>query len=186
MANYQLPANINKVQESTINYILRQCPNANMDKNIDYTVVDIVLHMDNLTSLQKVVNWFNQGFEENEIISIVNQPNERIEIMYDLINKGVERGNATAVICLSDEDLDICLSFINDYHINNDDLSTILYNKFDKMFPRMKHLIERGITHFEIAYTMAEENNDTEDNINKMMELISSGMYSRDAYGTLF
>ncbi len=185
MENIELPADISNVQTSAIKYILKQCPNANMDPELDYTVVDIVLHMDNILNLTRAIRFFNEGFEENEIISIINKSNELIDLMYELIRSGVERENATAVICLSAEDLQIALSFIRDYHIKNDDLSTMLYNKLDNMFPRINYLLERGITSFNTAYWIASDNNDTEENINKMKPLLLNGMRSMDAYSSI-
>lgn len=185
MENIELPDDISNVQASAIKYILKQCPNANMDPDVDYTVVDIVLHMDNILNLTRAIRFFNEGFEENEIISIINKSDELIELMYELISSGVERENATAVICLSAEDLQIALSFIRDYHINNDILSTMLYNKLDDMFQRINNLIERGITSFDTAYWIVYANDDTEENINKMMVLINDGMYSIDAYNII-
>ena len=185
MENIELPDDISKIQANAIKYILKHCPNANMDPDLDYTMIDIVSHMDNLVNIHKVIKFINEGFEENEIICIINKSNDLIKLMYELINFGVERGNATAVISLNEEDMQIALSFIKDYHINNNVLSTMLYNKFENMFPRINHLIESGITCFETAYWIANDNNDTEENINKMLPLISTGMYCHDAYSSI-
>ncbi len=185
MENIKLPANISNVQTNVIKHIIKRCPNANMNPAVDFTIVDIVLHMENLVHLTRVIKFLNEGFEKNEIISIINKSDELIELMYELISSGVERGNATAVICLSENDLQIALSFIRDYHIDNDILSTMLYNKLDNMFPRIKNLIERGITSFDTAYWIVDGNDDTEEKITQMMALISSGMYSLDAYKSI-
>jgi hypothetical protein len=185
MENIELPADISNVQANVIKHILKRCPNANMDPDVDYTIVDIVLHMENLVNMTRVIKFINEGFEENEIISIINKSDELIDLMYELISSGVERENATAVICLPDNDLQIALSFIRDYNINDDILSTMLYNKLENMFQRINNLIERGITSFDTAYWIVNENDDTEENITKMMVLISSGMYSMDAYKSI-
>jgi hypothetical protein len=185
MENIELPADISNVQANVIKHILKRCPNANMDPDVDYTVIDIVLHMENLVHLTRVIKFLNEGFEENEIISIINKSDELIDLMYELISTGVERENATAVICLPDNDLQIALSFIKDYHIDNAILSTMLYNKLENMFQRINYLMERGITSFDTAYWIVDENDDTEENITKMMVLISDGMYSMDAYKSI-
>jgi hypothetical protein len=185
MDNIELPDDITNIQACAIKYILKKCPNANMDPDLDYTMVDIVLHMNSLLNLPKIIKFLNEEFEENEIIIIINKSDDLIELMYNLINSGVERGNATAVICLNDEDMQIALSFIRDYNINNDVLSTMLYNKFENMFPRVNHLIERGIFCFDTAYWIARDDNDTEENINKMLQLISTGMFCNKAYSAI-
>ena len=185
MENIELPADISNVQANVIKHILKRCPNANMDPDVDYTVIDIVYNMENLVHLTRVIKFLNEGFEENEIISIINKSDELIDLMYELINTGVERENATSVICLPDNDLQIALSFIKDYHIKNDILSTMLYNKLENMFQRINYLMERGITSFDTAYWIVDENDDTDENITKMMVLISDGMYSMDAYKSI-
>ena len=185
MENIELPSNISNVQINVIKHIIKRCPNGNMNPDIDYTIADIVLHMENLVHLTRVIKFLNEGFEENEIISIINKSDELIDLMYELISSGVERGNATAAICLSENDLQIVVSFIKDYHIDNATLSTMLFNQTDNMFQRINHLIERGITSFDTAYWIVDDNDDTEENITKMMVLISNGMYSMDAYKSI-
>jgi hypothetical protein len=185
MENIDLPDNISTIQTNIIKYILKVCPDVNMERDIDYTLIDIVLHMDNLAHFTRIIKFVNEGFEENEIISIINKSDNLIKLMYELINSGVERENTTALICLSEEDIQIAVSFIKDYHINDSILSDMLYNKFENTFPRIKRLLERGITCFDTAYCMAGEDNDTEENINKMMKLISDGMNWQDAYNNI-
>jgi hypothetical protein len=181
MVMNDLVDNISNEHANAIQYILSEWPAANMGQIADYTLTQIVLSMDNLQNVEKVITYFKQGFEENEIISIINESDERIALMYELINQGVERENATALICVPDEHIQIALSFINVHHISNNDLSTILYNQFDNMFPRMDHLIQQGVPVFT-AYTMADENNDTEQNIIKLLHFMNNGMNSEDAY----
>lgn len=177
--------NITNEQANTIQYILTEYPRANMDKTIDYTVTDIVLGMEDLSNIQQVITLFKQGFEENEIICIMNKSDDKIQLMYKLmLDHNVERGNATALICLSDEDMQIALSFIHTYHINNDDLSTILYNQFDNMFTRMERLIRYGAP-IMFAYTIAEENNDTDEVIMKIIQLVNDGIDVDTAYETI-
>jgi hypothetical protein len=93
MANNVPADNITNEQANAIQYILHECPYANMKHNGKYTVTDIVLYMENIQDVEKVIKYFKEGFEPNEIISIINKSDELITLMYDLIiNQGVERG----------------------------------------------------------------------------------------------
>jgi hypothetical protein len=182
MANNEGYHNITNEQDEAIKYILREYPRANMNPDFDYTVVDIVLEMADLSKVDLAVTLFKQGFEENEIVCIINKSEDLIQLMYKLmLDHNVERGNASALICLSNEDMQIALSFIHDYHIDNNDLSSILYNLFDNMFTRMLRLVQYGAP-IMFAYMVASENNDTDEIIMKVRNLVNGGMDICAAY----
>jgi hypothetical protein len=182
MTNILALYDLTNEQTKAAQYILHEYPRANMNPDFDFTVVDIVIKMEDLTRVDQIVTFFKQGFEENEIVCIINKSEDLIQLMYKLmLDHNVERENAVALICLSNEDMQIALSFIHDHHIDNEDLSTILYNKCDNMFTRMQRLIQYGAP-ILFAHMVICDNNDTDEIIMKVMHFVNYGMDILAAY----
>ena len=151
----------------------------------DYPLSAIVKHMKNPSDVDKIIKYINEDFGRVDIINIINASDEKIAIMYTLISQGIKKGTAADVISApKDEDMLTLLCFINDYNINQDDLSTIIHNHLDGMLQRIKIVFEHGID-FMSAHDMVEENNDTIENIQQIVNLMSNGMNSHDAYEQL-
>ena len=185
-----LVENIPDEQFKIVIRILDACPQINKKisnnhySNFDdnYSLCDIVKHMNNPSDVDKIIKYINEDFGRVDIINIINASDNKIAIMYTLISQGIEKGIAADVISApKDEDMLTLLCFINDYNINQDDLSTIIHNHLDGMLQRIKIVVEHGID-FMSAHHMVEENNDTIENIQQIVNLMSNGMNSHDAY----
>jgi hypothetical protein len=182
--------NITDEQFKLILRILDACPQVNNKKSNsiysqfddDYSLYDIVNHMNNPSDVDKIIKYINEDFERVDIFNIINASDNKIAIMYTLISQGIEKDIAADVIsALNDEDMLTYLSFINDYNINQEDLSYIIHNHLDGMLQRIKILVKHGID-FMSAHHMVDENKDTIENIQQIVNLMSNGMNSHDAY----
>lgn len=182
--------NITYEQFKIILRILDACPQVNKKQSNsiysqfddDYSLCDIVKHMNNPSDVDKIIKYINEDFGRVDIINIINASDNKISIMYTLISQGIEKGTAADVISArKDEDMLTYLCFINDYNIDQDDLSTIIHNHLDGMLQRIKIVVKHGID-FMSAHHMVQENNDTIENIQQIINLMSNGMNSRDAY----
>lgn len=182
--------NVTDEQFKIVIRILDACPQINekisdnLYYNFDngYSLCDIVRHMKKPSDVDKIIKYINEDFGRVDIINIINASDNKIAIMYTLISQGIEKGIAADVISApKDEDMLTLLCFINDYNINQNDLSTIIHNHLDGMLQRIKIVVEHGIN-FMSAHHMVEENNDTIENIQQIVNLMSNGMNSHDAY----
>jgi hypothetical protein len=182
--------NITDEQFKIVLRILDACPQVNNKKsnnlyntfNDGYPLSYIVKHIENPSDVDKIIKYINEDFGRVDIINIINASDNKIAIMYTLISQGIEKGIAADVISApKDEDMLTLLCFINDYNINQHDLSTIIHNHLDGMLQRIKIVVEHGID-FMSAHDMVEENNDTIENIQQIVNLMSNGMNSHDAY----
>jgi hypothetical protein len=165
----------------------------NLNSDLGVTITDIVLEMEDYKNVERIITFFNCGYKESEIIRIINKSDEEIEDMYELIWNGVEFKTAIDIICLPAEDIPHALSFLFKYHITDEDMVTVLENNFENMFSRMSSVCENKIPlaearggpsriHIMTAYKMVNDNNDTDEIIQKTLSFMKIGMNSINAY----
>jgi hypothetical protein len=185
--------NISDEQFKIVLRILDACPQVNKKISTSlyfhfddgYPLSAIVKNIKNPSDVDKIIKYINEDFGRVDIINIIDASDNKIAIMYTLINQGIRKDIAAEVIAApKDEDMLTCLCFINDYNINQEDLSHIINNHTDGMLPRIKNVVKHGID-FMSAHHMVEENNDTVENIQQIVNFMSNGMNSHDAYEQL-
>jgi hypothetical protein len=188
-----MPIPINTYEKAdAIKYIFSKCPTMNLNSDLGVTLTDIVLEMED-NNVEKIITFFNHGYKESEIIRIINKSDEEIEDMYELVRNGIEFKTAIDIICLPKEDIPHAFNFLFKYYITDYDMVTVLANNFENMFSRMSSVCENKIPlaearggpsriHIMTAYKMVNDNNDTDEIIQKTLSFMKIGMNSINAY----
>jgi hypothetical protein len=182
---YIFENDMNNTQISMITRILDTCPELNEDSIYNtvgsaYPIGYIVSLIKHPSEIDKIIKYIKEGFEDVDVIHLLNQSDDKIALMYDLIDKGVDKSNSAGVIVRDEEKMNIYLSFINVNKINNNNLCTIL-NNYDEMIQSIKNIVSYEID-FPEAIALVDENNDTDENIQQIVNYMSTGMTSDDAY----
>jgi hypothetical protein len=176
-----------------IKYIFSKCPTINLNSDLGVTLTDIVMEMEDYKNVEKIITFFNHGYKESEIILFINKSDEEIEVMTDLILNGIKFKMAFDIICLPKEDILHAFNFLFKYYITDADMITVLANNFENMFSRMSSVCENNIPlaearggptriHIMTAYKMVNDNNDTDEIIQKTLSFMKIGMNSINAY----
>jgi hypothetical protein len=184
---YIFENDMNDTQISMITRILTACTELNEESpyhtfGSDYPIGYIVSLIEHPSEIDKIIKYFNEGFEDVDVIHLLNKSDDKIALVYDLIDKGVNKSNSASIIARGDEAIRIYLSFINVNKINNNNLCTIL-NNYDEMIQSIQNIVSYGID-FPEAIALVDENNDTDENIQQIVNNMSTGMTSYNAYTT--
>ncbi len=158
--------NLTDDQFTMLTTILDTFPHINKTQTSGvYSFGQIIKSMDNPSNFYKLIKYINEGFDNTDILNIINLSDEKISIMYNLISHGIEKDTAADVVSQpKDQDMLTLLSFINEHHVSSEDIGMVANNFFDGMLQRIKILLERGIE-FMTAYEMVDANEDTIENI---------------------
>jgi uncharacterized protein YoaH (UPF0181 family) len=180
---------MNDTQISMITRILDACPELNeetpySDFGPDYSIGYIVSRIKHPSEIDKIIKYYKEGFDDVDVIHLLNQSDDKIALVYDLINKGVHKKYAAGIIARGEESLNIYLNFINVNKIDKQSLGSILHN-YHEMINSIQNIVSYGID-FPEAIALVDNNNDTDENIQQIVNHMSTGMTSCDAYRQVF
>jgi hypothetical protein len=201
-ACYAVNNNLNDEKIRMMIHILKMCPKFNVNTqlengsklfnfmyfmeyepsshNIGNSVIDIVKIITTQEQMDKVIKYYKEGFNIYSITKIINNSDETIEMMYTLINSGINKEQAANIVSLSDENFKIVMEFINEHKICGVKLD-YLFNYSNEIIPHVKKIFSHGIN-FETSVSMAVNRHFQDNMIHQVVQLMNDGHNCRNAY----
>jgi hypothetical protein len=201
-ACYAVNSNLNDEKIRMMNHILKMCPTFNVNTqlenasnlnnfmyfmeyepfyhNIGNSFIDIIKIITTQEQMDKVIKYYKEGFNIYSITKIINHSDETIEMMYTLINSGINKARASDIVSLSDENFKIVMEFINEHNICGVKLD-YLFNYSNEIIPHVKKIFSHGIN-FQTSVSMVVNGHFQDNIIQQVVQLMNEGQSCHNAY----